>query len=253
MNRGPAYPTGAHERAADEIVAFFAADERTDAVLLTNSCARGKATPDSCLDVHVLASESESLQARWDDHAATSAAIAELRRAGRFSDLHLDVGTGDLAPGPIEEEGLDLFEVAVGNLLVHAVPLWTTGTRLDELRAAWLPYYDEPLRLERLAAVRRYCLGNLDHVSPCLDRELWFQAFDRLYRGFEALLMGVHIARRTYPIAYNKWIREQIEERLGLPELYAQLPPLLEVSRLESRQLESRAADLRRLVAQYLV
>ncbi len=52
MNRGPAYPTVA---------------------LLTNSCARGKATPD---------------------------------------------------------------KFAVGNLLVHAVPLWTTGNRLDGLRAA---------------------------------------------------------------------------------------------------------------------
>ena len=51
----PSYPTRAHERAAESIVAFFAARDEPDAVLLTNSCARGKATPDSCLDVLVLA------------------------------------------------------------------------------------------------------------------------------------------------------------------------------------------------------
>src|SRR5204863_8924472 len=45
-----AYPTDAHERAAVEITQFFAERAETEAVLLTNSCARGKATPDSCLD-----------------------------------------------------------------------------------------------------------------------------------------------------------------------------------------------------------
>ena len=39
-----AYPTVAHERAAVEITQLFAERVETEAVLLTNSCARGKAT-----------------------------------------------------------------------------------------------------------------------------------------------------------------------------------------------------------------
>lgn len=39
----PGYPTREHERAAGVIVDFFTARDETDAVLLVNSCARGKA------------------------------------------------------------------------------------------------------------------------------------------------------------------------------------------------------------------
>ncbi len=55
MSTPPVYPTPQHALAADRIVAFFAGREGVDAVLLTNSCARGKATRDSCLDIFVLA------------------------------------------------------------------------------------------------------------------------------------------------------------------------------------------------------
>jgi len=61
------------------------------------------------------------------------------------------------------------------------------------------------------------------------------------------------VARRTYPISYDKWIHEQIAENLGLPELYERLPPLFELHRLESRELEDKAAQLREIVESYLV
>ena len=249
---GHRYPTPAHARAADEIVAFFAADARTDAVLLTNSCARGKATPDSCLDVQVLAREPEALWAAWEPHAAASPVVAELLAVGRFSDLHLDVGSGDFRPGPIEDEGIDWFEVTVGNLLVHSVPLWTRGERFDELRAQWLPYYGDELRAERLEALRGYFVGNVDRIPWYLDRGIWFQPFHRLLRAFHAFLMALHVSRRTYPISYDKWIHEQVAERLGLPELYARLPGILEVARLESRDLERNADALRALYDEYV-
>ena len=55
------------------------------------------------------------------------------------------------------------------------------------------------------------------------------------------------------PIAYNKWIREQIVDILGLPELYARLPPLFELERLESTELVDKAAALRALADAYAV
>jgi hypothetical protein len=116
------------------------------------------------------------------------------------------------------------------------------------------PRRDDALRRERLASARWFVLdNNLARIPWFLDRDLHFQAFDRFYRAFQGFLLGLHIARRTYPIAYNKWIREQVAETLGLPELYEQLPPLFELDRFESRALESKADDLRRLVDEYVV
>jgi hypothetical protein len=251
-----AYPTLAHALAAEEITRFFASRPETDAVLLTNSCARGKATADSCLDMQVIASSEVvgHLDGQFSEFARESKSIAELHRAGRFSDLHLDVVDGILVPGQIDDESIDYLEVAVGNLLVYSEPLFVRGQRLDRLRAEWLPYYGSALRTERLDAARWFVLeNNLARIPWFLDRQLYFQAFDRFQRAFQGFLLGIHIARRTYPIAYNKWIREQIVDNLGLPELYEELPRLFELPRFESRALETKAHDLGRLAEAYLL
>jgi predicted nucleotidyltransferase len=48
------YPTSEHEKAAEKVTAHFSKVSEVDSVLLTCSCARGKASPDSCLDMAVL-------------------------------------------------------------------------------------------------------------------------------------------------------------------------------------------------------
>jgi predicted nucleotidyltransferase len=63
MQLKAAYPTLEHRKAAEAFVEFFTANYQIDAVLLVNSCARGKATRDSCLDIVVLA-QPESLRAQ---------------------------------------------------------------------------------------------------------------------------------------------------------------------------------------------
>jgi len=251
-----AYPTSAHERAAREVTSFFASRDETDAVLLVCSCARGKATVDSCLDMQVIAPAGAvtKLDEEFRRFESESEAIAELLRVGRFSDLHLDVIAGTFVPGLIDEEGIDDLEVGVGNLFVYSVPLFVRGNRLAELRADWLPYYGDALRRERLEATRWFILdNNLARIPWFLDRDLYFQAFDRFQRAFQGFLLGVHVARRTYPIAYNKWIREQIVDNLGLPDVYKQLPRLFELHRFESRALEAKAEALRRLAEDYVV
>ena len=85
-------------------------------------------------------------------------------------------------------------------------------------------------------------------MFPFTSRVSPFQAFDRLYKAFREFLQALFIARRTYPLAYNKWIREQVEDRLGLPELYTQLPQVLEVERLDSDDVVSNARALERLL-----
>jgi hypothetical protein len=250
------YPTAAHEHATTAITRFFAGREETDAVLLTNSCARGKATLDSCLDMQVIVQPDAvaQLDAEFRRFAAGNAEIAELERAGRFSDLHLDVSDGIVTLEPIEEEGIPWSEVSVGTFFVYSVPLHVKGGRYERLRGEWLPFYDDALRLERLEAARWFVLeNNLARIPWYVGRELYFQAFDRFYRAFQGFLLGLHLARRTYPIAYNKWIREQVAENLALPELYERLPPLFELGRFESDALERKAGGLAELVEQYLV
>jgi hypothetical protein len=133
------------------------------------------------------------------------------------------------------------------------VPLWQGTDRYARLQAAWRPYYAEALRQQRLQAVRAAGQHHLDHIPGYLARELYFQSFDRLYVAFGLFLQGLFIARRTYPLAYNKWLREQIVDILGLPEVYARLPGLFEIGRFESLELLDKARELHALAERYLV
>jgi hypothetical protein len=58
--------------------------------------------------------------------------------------------------------------------------------------------------------------------------------------------------RRAYPLSYTKWIREQVANRLGLPELYRELPPLLSVRNLESSEVCDKAVALERLAERWI-
>ena len=99
--------------------------------------------------------------------------------------------------------------------------------------------------------VRRYCLNNLDHILLYVNRGLYFQAFDRLHNAIGEFLQALFIARQTYPIAYDKWIREQVDEILGLPELYRKLVKFLEIRSFESQEIAAKAEGLAYLLDKY--
>jgi hypothetical protein len=143
------YPTPEHQTAAETIVEFWTTRYNLDAVLLVNSCARGQATRDSCLDLVALAR-----------------------------------------------------------------PEWLRS-QLSTLEADWARF------------------------------------FDRLYNAYREFLQALFIARRTYPIAYNKWTREQVEEILGLPELYTQLTRLFEIKQFESSEIADKAKEVEQLLEKY--
>jgi predicted nucleotidyltransferase len=252
------YPTSEHKAAADTIVDFFVSNYKIDAVLLVNSCARGKATRDSCLDIVTLAKPEESrsplgtLEAGWMELEKSNPAIKALYQVGKYSVVHPDFIHGLFRPTEQEEAaGPDDFEIEIGNFLAYSVPLWQGSDYYSQLKAEWLPYYGEKLRQQRLDKVRWYCLNNLHHIPLYIDRGLYFQSFDRLYNAYREFLQALFIARRTYPIAYNKWIREQIEEILGLPELYAQLSHLFEIKHFESHEIATKAKEVEELLEKY--
>jgi hypothetical protein len=99
--------------------------------------------------------------------------------------------------------------------------------------------------------VREACARDLESIPFYLGRGLYFQAFDRLYKAFREFLQALFVARRTYPLCYNKWIQEQVIEWLSLPELYTQLPPILSVRKLESAEVGERAEALRTLLERW--
>lgn len=252
------YPTLEHQQAADVIVNFFSKQFEIDAVLLVNSCARGKASRDSCLDIVALVQPDRlhphlsEWQQRWEHFARTDATIEALRRAGKYSVVHFDFSDGVFQPEERDEAaGPDNFELGMGNFLAYSVPLWQGSDYLAQLKREWLPYYNDTLRRERLHMVRQYCLNNLHHIPLYLERGLYFQSFDRLYNAYREFLQAVFISRRTYPIAYNKWIREQIVDILNLPELYERLPRLFEIKCFESLEIGEKAREVEQLLEQY--
>jgi hypothetical protein len=85
-----------------------------------------------------------------------------------------------------------------------------------------------------------------------VERGLYFQSFARLWRAFQMFLQALFMSRRVYPIAYDKWINEQVVEILGLPELYGQLPHLFEIGRFEGTDVVAKARDLQQLLDTYV-
>jgi predicted nucleotidyltransferase len=252
------YPTREHQRAAETIVDFFTSKYKVDAMLLVNSCARGKATRDSCLDIVVLTkpdpvhSSLKELEAGWEELERSSQAIKDLYQAGKYSVVHPDFIHGIFTPREQDEAaGPDDFEIEVGNFLAYSVPLWEGSDYYRQLKGQWLPYYSEDLRRQRLEKARWFCLNNLHHIPLYIERGLYFQSFDRLYNAYREFLQALFIARRTYPIAYNKWIREEVEEILGLPELYAQLTHLFEIRQFESSEIADKAKEVEELLEKY--
>jgi predicted nucleotidyltransferase len=245
-----AYPTPEHTCAADA----------ARSLILMGSCARGKASPDSCLDLLALVSPDtpgetrRALQTRWEAFYGAETVFGTLRRVGAFSHVDFEIVDGEFTPAEHGwTTGPDDFELQIGNTLVYTVPLWARTDRFEALRARWLPYYGDDLRRERLAMVRRYCLNNLDHIPLYVARGLYFQSFNRLWDAFGEFLQALFITRRVYPIAYDKWIEEQVSDILSEPALYAELPHLFEMDRFESGALAEKAARLRDLLDTYAV
>jgi hypothetical protein len=244
------FPTEAHRRAADAAVAYLRTLRDVDAVLVVGSAARRADAND--LDLCALVADGSTaarVETRFAEFAAGSPELRALLDVGPFVECDLHALDGEFAPGPRGwTSGPEPFELEIGNEIVYSVPLWERNDHYRRLRERWLPYYGDELRAARLAEARMYCVNDIDHVPVMVARDEPFHAFHRLYVAFQELLQCVFIARRTYPIAYDKWIREQVEGLLGLPELYAELPSLIGVAGLDAAAIARNAERLRDLL-----
>lgn len=258
INNKAVFPTALHQQTAEVVQAFFLAYPFVDTFLVVNSCARGKAVPQSDLDFAILIhpdtspQEQRQLTHNWQFFLTTNTDILHYKQSHHFVQIHADVIDGKYIPAVWDDGGgPDYFEVEIGNHLAYAAPLSKEGSYFLQLKNKWLPYYDEQLRAQRLAMVTNACEYDVDHIPFFIKRGLYFQAFDRLYKAFQEFLQALFIAHRTYPIAYNKWIQEQIVDLLSLPQLYNQLPSIISIQNIAGTECNNKAAILRSLVHAY--
>ncbi len=247
----PVFPTKLHQDAAEIVRNYFGNVPETDTVLVVNSCARGQAVPESDLDFAILVSPETTtaqiniIDTAWQTFSGSQPAILNYKKTNPYAHLHLDIIDGNYIP-PILEPGEpgDSFEIEIGNQIQYSAPMNNAGPYFQELQHKWLPYYDEALRSVRLTAIRNACKYDLDHIPILIKRDLHFHALDTLGKAFREYLQVLFITHRTYPIAYNKWIKEQIVNWLGRPALYQKFLPILSISNIESDEMNKKAEML---------
>jgi predicted nucleotidyltransferase len=255
MTFKPNFPTKLHYDTAELIRDYFLAIANVDTVLVVNSCARGQAVPESDLDFAILMKpgitpvEITNVESAWQIYLETQPAFLKYKQSNQFAHLHLDIIDGNYKPAIMGKgEPIDYFEIEIGNQVCYSAPMNNAGPYFKELQSKWLPYYNEELRAQRITMSRNACEYDLDHIPFFLKRKLYFQAFDILWKAFQEYLQTLFIANKIYPIAYNKWIKEQIVKWLNMPELYPKLPPILSVTNIESNEIVEKANMLRELV-----
>ena len=184
----------------------------------------------------------------WQIYSETQPTFIKYKQSNQFAHLHLDMIDGNYTPTILEiGEPIDFFEIEIGNQICYSAPMNNAGSYFQELQNKWLPYYNEELRLQRLTMTRNACEYDLA-IFLFLKRRFNFQAFDILCKAFPEYLQTLFIANKTYPIAYNKWIKEQIVKWLNIPDLYPKLSPILSICNIESNEINDKVKILRGLL-----
>jgi len=255
MATSPSFPTRLHQDTAGIASEFFQNISEVDTVLVTNSCARGQATAESDLDMAILVQpETDSnkvseIETAWIEYSKGQATITNYKQSSPYAHLHLDLINGKYTPAAIELGGqIDSFEIEIGNHICYSAPFGKEGKYFQQLKLEWLPYYNNDLRIERFKMVQNAFRYDLEHIPLVVKRGLHFHAFEILYSAFQKFLQLLFISKRTYPIAYNKWIKHQIVNWLKLPELYPGLLAIMAINKIESDEINQKALALGQLV-----
>lgn len=250
------YPTVRHEKAANRMIEIFGKDKRVMSILLTCSCARGKASKESCLDLCIIVKNEKdikNIKSKFNKVYNQDKIFKELLKVAIYSHIDLDVTDGKIA---LTERGWtsgpDEYELQIGNIFAYSVVLFDRNNYFKKLKKKYFPYYSEKLRKKRLEETKKYMYNNLDHIPIYIKRGLYFQAFKRLYDATREFLQALFIKNKQYPIAYDKWIKEQLVEIFHKPKLYQEFVTLYEIKKLESNELIEKADKLKKLAKKYL-
>lgn len=248
--------TSTHQKAFDLVCNLLANDPRVMALAITGSAARNEGSFDSDLDFDIFFAEdapADAIIAGVEEVLAREVFAQKGAEVGIFFNVDLHAAPTVITPQPRGwTDGPDNFELEIGNTFVYTRLVFEREGYFHQAQARYLPYYDEPLRQERLAETLKFCRNNIYHIEPYVNRGLYFQAFRRLYDATREFLQALMIARRVYPIAYDKWVKKQLVEILGMPDLYRDFVVLYEVHHLESEELTIKGQQLQELIASHI-
>lgn len=249
------FPTRAHEAAFWDAVGVLKKNPKILAIGLTGSIARNQGSSDADVDINVFTDDKKVSEAFSKEMDALASRITNRYRSGetgRYFQVSPMIRSLEPKPKPRSwTNGPDDFEIEIGMSFAYAISVFERSGVYARARKKFMPYYSERLRRARLAEVRKYCLNNLNHINPYLQRELYFQAFKRLIDASREFLQAAFIARKKYPIAYDKWIKYETKEILGLPNLYRELVSVYQIKKLESRELSRKGERIKKLLQIY--
>jgi predicted nucleotidyltransferase len=250
------FATPTHQKAYDLVCDLLQGDERVLALALTGSAARNEGSFDSDLDFNIFFetdAPGDEIIAGVEDALRRQVYAQQGTEVGIFFAVDLHAAPTIITPQTRGwTDGPDNFELEIGNTFVYTWLVFEREATFTQAQARYLPYYGEALRQARLRQTLKFCRNNIDHIEPFIKRGLHFQAFRRLYDASREFLQALFIAKQSYPIAYDKWVKKQLVEILGLPDLYQHFVALYEVRALESNELIVKGQLLNEYIEQYV-
>jgi hypothetical protein len=223
--------------------------------------ARGKAVEGSCIDLFIFLGErhfdtlAPSLKLRAEAYSRLGGRICyyegDVEGGVLIGDIRVDVGFASDVEVPQTENSFDItrdeFETTIGNLFVYSVMLYEKGTRYDELKEKYLPFYDDELRKIRLAGTRKEFAYKVWKIKWLADRGEYLSSLEALLEAQRIFLQYLFIKKRKYPIDYVKWIKDQCSQILQMPDLYRELVSVVDGIELTKKGLTKKADILERL------
>lgn len=246
------------------MVRYFEVFPGVFAIVLVGSLARGKAIKGSCIDIGVFLEKEQfdrlasGLRTRAKAYSRLGGEICYYRGQVEggimFGDVRVDLDftRGEFCPGhePFDM-ARDEFETTIGNLLVYCMLLFQKGNKYQRLRSKYLPFYSDALRQERLDGTNSEFNYKTWKTRWLADRGEYLAAFETLLEAQRIFLQHLFIKERKYPIDYVKWLKEQCETILGMPELYPKLADIIEGIKLNKAGITKKIAMLEQMMQQH--
>jgi len=264
LHKGIVFPNERYRDVLEKMAKYFEALPGVFAVILTGSLARGKAVEGSCIDLSVFIEKKQferlaaGLRARVKAYSRLGGEVCyfhgEIEGGVEFGDVRVDVNftDGKFRSGHMSFDVVrDELETTIGNLLVYCVPLFEKGDKYQLLRSRYLPFYNDALRKERLDGTNEELSYKSWKTRWLASRGEYLAALETLLETHGIFLQHLFVKERKYPIDYVKWLKEQCETILGMPELYPKLTAVVEGIKLNEKGIINKAAMLEQLMQQY--
>jgi len=264
LQEGILFPNENYRRTLEKMVDYFRVFPGVFAVVLTGSLVRGKAVEGSCIDLCVFLHKEDyerlasGVKARAKAYSRMGGEVcyytSEVEGGVEFGDVRVDMQftDGKFQRGHMSFDIVrDEFETTIGNLLVHCMPFFQKGNRYQHLGARYLPFYDDAIRKERLDGTSEEFNYKAWKAHWLASRGEYFSALETLLETERIFLQHLFIKERKYPIDYAKWLKEQCETILCMPELYRKLTGVVEGIKLSKRGIIKKTSMLERMMQQY--